>query len=55
MLADRVSTKQFIVAVGDQLAESSLEYLEYQDFNEWMKGKPTRSSLVGPKSQMQQI
>ena len=45
VLTDRVSTKQYIVAVGGQDAESSLEYLEYPGSNDWMKGKPTHSSL----------
>ena len=45
VLTDRVSTKTFIVAVGGHWAESSLEYLEYPGSNDWMKGKPTHSSL----------
>ena len=45
VLTDRVSTKTYIVAVGGRHAESSLEYLEYPGSNEWMKGKPTHSSL----------
>ena len=45
VLTDRVSTKQYIVAVGGCPAESSLEYLEYPGSNDWMKGKPTHSSL----------
>ena len=45
VLTDRVSTKTYIVAVGGFNAESSLEYLEYPGSNEWMKGKPTHSSL----------
>ena len=47
VLTDRVSTKTYIVAVGgwNWNAESSLEYLEYPGSNEWMKGKPTHSSL----------
>ena len=45
VLTDRVSTKQYIVAVGGIGARSSLEYLEYPGSNEWMKGKPTHSSL----------
>ena len=47
VLTDRVSTKQYIVAVGGYAAdsESSLEYLEYPGSNDWMKGKPTHSSL----------
>ena len=48
VLTDRVSTKQYIVAVGGIYAESSLEYLEYPAYpgsNVWMKGKPTHSSL----------
>ena len=44
VLTDRVSTKQYIVAVGG-FARSSLEYLEYPGSNDWMKGKPTHSSL----------
>ena len=45
VLTDRVSTKQYIVTVGGFGAGSSLEYLEYPGSNEWMKGKPTHSSL----------
>ena len=45
VLTDRVSTKQYIVAVGGGGARSSLEYLEYPGSNDWMKGKPTHSSL----------
>ena len=45
VLTDRVSTKTYIVAVGGHCAESSLEYLEYPGSNDWMKGKPTHSSL----------
>ena len=45
VLTDRVSTKQYIVAVGGHGALSSLEYLEYPGSNDWMKGKPTHSSL----------
>ena len=45
VLTDRVSTKTYIVAVGGCNAESSLEYLEYPGSNDWMKGKPTHSSL----------
>ena len=45
VLTDRVSTKTYIVAVGGIGAESSLEYLEYPGSNDWMKGKPTHSSL----------
>ena len=45
VLTDRVSTKQYIVAVGGRFASSSLEYLEYPGSNDWMKGKPTHSSL----------
>merc|ERR1712020_260645 len=45
VLTDRVSTKQYIVAVGGWNAESSLEYLEYPGSNDWMKGKPTHSTL----------
>ena len=45
VLTDRVSTKQYIVAVGGLFADSSLEYLEYPGSNDWMKGKPTHSSL----------
>ena len=45
VLTDRVSTKQYIVAVGGWLAGSSLEYLEFPGTNDWMKGKPTHSSL----------
>ena len=45
VLTDRVSTKTYIVAVGGWHAESSLEYLEYPGSNDWMKGKPTHSSL----------
>ena len=45
VLTDSVSTKQYIVAVGGHGAESSLEYLEYPGSNDWMKGKPTHSSL----------
>ena len=45
VLTDRVSTKQYIVAVGGHGAYSSLEYLEYPGSNDWMKGKPTHSSL----------
>ena len=45
VLTDRVSTKQYIVVVGGMNAESSLEYLEYPGSNDWMKGKPTHSSL----------
>ena len=41
VLTDRVSTKQYIVAVGGYPAGSSLEYLEYPGSNEWMQGKPT--------------
>ena len=41
VLTDRVSTKQYIVAVGGIGARSSLEYLEYPGSNEWMQGKPT--------------
>ena len=41
VLTDRVSTKQYIVAVGGVYANSSLEYLEYPGSNEWMQGKPT--------------
>ena len=40
---DRVSTKQYIVAVGGH--GTSLEYLEYPGSNDWMKSKPTHSSL----------
>ena len=46
VLTDRVSTKTYIVAVGGGGdAGSSLEYLEYPGSNDWMKGKPTHSSL----------
>ena len=46
VLTDRVSTKQYIVAVGGSWpANSSLEYLEYPGSNDWIKGKPTHSSL----------
>ena len=45
VLTDRVSTKTYIVAVGGYPADSSLEYLEYPGSNDWMKGKPTHSSL----------
>ena len=45
VLTDRVSTKQYIVAVGEDLSDLSVEYLEYPGSNEWMKGKPTHSSL----------
>ena len=46
VLTDRVSTKTYIVAVGGGWpAGSSLEYLEYPGSNDWMKGKPTHSSL----------
>ena len=45
VLTDRVSTKTYIVAVGGWGAGSSLEYLEYPGSNDWMKGKPTHSSL----------
>ena len=45
VLTDRVSTKQYIVAVGGAWANSSLEYLEYPGSNDWMKGKPTHLSL----------
>ena len=45
VLTDRVSTKTYIVAVGGYGALSSLEYLEYPGSNDWMKGKPTHSSL----------
>ena len=45
VLTDRVSTKTYIVAVGGWDAGSSLEYLEYPGSNDWMKGKPTHSSL----------
>ena len=46
VLTDRVSTKTYIVAVGGwDAAGSSLEYLEYPGSNDWMKGKPTHSSL----------
>ena len=47
VLTDRVSTKTFIVAVGGWQVDagSSLEYLEYPGSNDWMKGKPTHSSL----------
>ena len=41
VLTDRVSTKQYIVAVGGYDASSSVEYLEYPGSNDWMKGKPT--------------
>ena len=41
VLTDRVSTKQYIVAVGGFPAFSSVEYLEYPGSNDWMKGKPT--------------
>ena len=41
VLTDRVSTKQYIVAVGGWGADSSVEYLEYPGSNEWMQGKPT--------------
>ena len=42
VLSDRVSTKQYIVAVGgDYPAFSSVEYLEYPGSNEWMEGKAT--------------
>ena len=41
VLTDRVSTKQYIVAVGGWGAFSSVEYLEYPGSNEWMQGKPT--------------
>ena len=41
VLTDRVSTKQYIVAVGGHGARSSLEYLEYPGSNEWMEGKPS--------------
>ena len=41
VLTDRVSTKQYIVAVGGRGAYSSLEYLEYPGSNDWMQGKPT--------------
>ena len=40
VLTDRVSTKQYIVAVGGVDAYTSVEYLEYPGSNEWMKGKP---------------
>ena len=45
VLTDRVSTKQYIVAVGGYDADSSLEYLEYPGSNDWMEGKPTHLSL----------
>ena len=45
VLTDRVSTIKYIVAVGGGCAGSSLEYLEYPGSNDWMKGKPTHSSL----------
>ena len=45
VLTDRVSTIKYIVAVGGHGADSSLEYLEYPGSSEWMKGKPTHSSL----------
>ena len=46
VLTDRVSTKTYIVAVGGwDAAGSSFEYLEYPGSSEWMKGKPTHSSL----------
>ena len=45
VLTDRVSTKTYIVAVGGHGACCSLEYLEYPGSNDWMKGKPTHSSL----------
>ena len=41
VLTDRVSTKQYIVAVGGWGARSSVEYLAYPGSNEWMQGKPT--------------
>ena len=41
VLTDRVSTKQYIVAVGGSGAWTSVEYLEYPGSNEWMKGKPS--------------
>ena len=41
VLTDRVSTKQYIVAVGGGSAYTSVEYLEYPGSNEWMKGKPS--------------
>ena len=41
VLTDRVSTKQYIVAVGGYGAFTSVEYLEYPGSNEWMKGKPS--------------
>ena len=41
VLTDRVSTKQYIVAVGVSGAWTSVEYLEYPGSNEWMKGKPS--------------
>ena len=41
VLSDRVSTKQYIVAVGGYCTGTSVEYLEYPGSNEWMKGKPS--------------
>merc|ERR1712018_362763 len=38
VLTDRVSTKQYIVAVGGLGAYTSVEYLEYPGSNEWMEG-----------------
>ena len=45
LLTDRVSTKQYIVAVRGNCTGSSLEFREYPGSNDWMKGKPTHSSL----------
>ena len=47
VLTDRVSTKQYIVAVGgfNGTRMRSVEYLEYPGSNEWMEGKPTHSTL----------
>ena len=45
VLTDRVSTKQYIVAVGGRAADSSVEYLKYPGSKKWKKGKPTHLSL----------
>ena len=47
VLTDRVSTKQYIAAVGGYNGNEmrSVEYLEYPGSNEWMEGKPTHSTL----------
>ena len=39
LLTDRITTKQYIVAVGGMFALESVEYLEYPGSNVWKEGK----------------